>query len=64
MSGKRWEGSLVEILTAVCMREVVAPPIMRGTESPWRVISFATYTISSSDGVISPADGAVAGRST
>ena len=40
--------------TAVCWREVVAPPIRRGSSIPRRSISFATPTISSSDGVIRP----------
>ena len=42
------------IRTAVCWREVVAPPISSGSSSPRRSISFATCTISSSDGVIRP----------
>ena len=42
------------IRTAVCWREVVAPPISSGTSSPRRSISSATSTIWSSDGVISP----------
>ena len=41
-------------LTAVCAREVVAPPISSGMSSPTRSISAAKLTISSSDGVISP----------
>ncbi len=41
-------------LTAVWAREVVAPPIISGMSSPWRSISAAKLTISSSDGVISP----------
>ena len=41
-------------LTAVCAREVVAPPTSSGMVSPRRCISEATLTISSSDGVISP----------
>ena len=36
------------------MREVVAPPINNGTVNPKRSISFATYTISSNEGVIKP----------
>ena len=42
------------IRTAVCCRDVVAPPISSGSSSPRRSISEATSTISSSDGVISP----------
>ena len=42
------------ILTAVCWRDVVAPPISSGSSSPRRSISRATSTIWSSDGVISP----------
>ena len=38
------------IRTAVCCREVVAPPTSSGRSSPRRSISFATTTISSSDG--------------
>ena len=41
-------------LTAVCARDVVAPPISSGISKPWRSISDATLTISSSDGVMSP----------
>ena len=41
-------------LTAVCAREVVAPPISSGISKPCRSISDARLTISSSDGVISP----------
>ena len=41
-------------LTAVCARDVVAPPISSGISKPWRCISLAKLTISSSDGVISP----------
>ena len=40
--------------TAVCCLEVVAPPISSGLLIPRRSISAATFTISSSDGVISP----------
>ncbi len=40
--------------TAVCCFEVVAPPMSSGMVKPRRVISFATSTISSSEGVISP----------
>ncbi len=40
--------------TAVCWREVVAPPMSSGSFSPRRCISVATLTISSSDGVIRP----------
>ena len=40
--------------TAVCWREVVAPPISSGVVMPRRCISPATFTISSSDGVIRP----------
>ncbi|GAA3040872.1 hypothetical protein GCM10017559_81850 [Streptosporangium longisporum] len=40
--------------TAVCWREVVAPPTSSGSFIPRRCISAATVTISSSDGVISP----------
>ena len=40
--------------TAVCWREVVAPPTSSGSSIPRRSISLATMTISSSDGVISP----------
>ena len=42
------------IRTAVCCFEVVAPPIRSGRSRPRRSISFATSTISSSDGVIRP----------
>ena len=42
------------IRTAVCWRDVVAPPTSSGSCSPRRSISFATTTISSSDGVIRP----------
>ena len=42
------------ILMAVCARLVVAPPINSGSLKPWRSITFATCTISSSDGVIRP----------
>ncbi len=42
------------MLTAVCAGEVVAPPISSGIVKPWRCISRATCTISSSEGVISP----------
>ena len=40
--------------TEVCAGEVVAPPISSGIVNPWRCISCATCTISSSDGVIRP----------
>ena len=40
--------------TAVCIFDVVAPPMSSGIFIPVRSISFATKTISSSDGVISP----------
>ena len=40
--------------TEVCAGEVVAPPISNGSVNPWRCISLATCTISSSDGVIRP----------
>src|SRR5207237_796380 len=40
------------IFTAVCWRLVVAPPMRSGTRMPRRVISFATKTISSSDGLL------------
>ena len=42
------------ILTAVCWRLVVAPPISSGSVIFRRSISRATITISSSDGVIRP----------
>ena len=42
------------IRTAVCCRDVVAPPISSGRSSPRRSISSATSTIWSSDGVIRP----------
>ena len=42
------------IFTAVCIRDVVAPPIINGRVMPRRFISCATCTISSSDGVIKP----------
>ena len=42
------------IRTAVCLTLVVAPPIKSGISNPWRSISLATWTISSSDGVMSP----------
>ncbi len=41
-------------LTAVCAREVVAPPMSNGISNPCRSISLAKLTISSSDGVIRP----------
>ena len=41
-------------MTEVCAGLVVAPPMSSGRKSPRRCISFATPTISSSDGVISP----------
>ncbi len=40
--------------TAVCAREVVAPPSSSGMSKPWRSISLATRTISSRLGVIRP----------
>ena len=40
--------------TAVCMRDVVAPPIIKGIVIFLRFISLATWTISSRDGVINP----------
>ena len=42
------------ILTAVCCRDVVAPPISSGSDSPRRSISCAASTIWSRDGVIRP----------
>ena len=42
------------IFTAVCCRLVVAPPMSSGTFIPRRFISLATWTISSSDGVMRP----------
>jgi hypothetical protein len=42
------------IRSAVCIGEVVAPPIISGMSSPSRFISAATMRISSSEGVISP----------
>ena len=42
------------IFTAVCALLVVAPPMSSGSVRPLRSISRATWTISSSDGVISP----------
>ena len=42
------------ILTAVCCRLVVAPPMSSGSVILRRSISRATWTISSSDGVIRP----------
>ncbi len=41
-------------LTDVWAGEVVAPPMSNGTTKFCRCISFATFTISSSDGVMSP----------
>ena len=41
-------------LTAVCAREVVAPPMISGISNPCRSISAAKLTISSNDGVIRP----------
>ncbi|MNG35758.1 hypothetical protein D3C84_1225700 [compost metagenome] len=41
-------------MTAVWTFDVVAPPISSGMSKPWRSISLATVTISSSEGVISP----------
>mmetsp|Transcript_656 Transcript_656/g.1782 ORF Transcript_656/g.1782 Transcript_656/m.1782 type:complete len:323 (+) Transcript_656:1287-2255(+) len=43
-----------EILTAVCIFDVVAPPMIRGSFMPRSSIFFATVTISSSDGVMRP----------
>ena len=42
------------IFTAVCVRDVVAPPISNGCVKPCRSISRATWLISSSEGVIRP----------
>ncbi len=42
------------IFTAVCCRLVVAPPMSSGSRILRRSISFATNTISSSDGVMRP----------
>ena len=42
------------IFTAVCTRLVVAPPMSSGMVNPSRSISLATWTISSSEGVMSP----------
>ncbi len=42
------------IRTAVCCFDVVAPPIRSGSSIPRRSISFATWTISSREGVIRP----------
>ena len=42
------------ILTAVWARLVVAPPTSSGMRKPWRSISRATWTISSSEGVMRP----------
>ena len=42
------------IFTAVCIREVVAPPIIRGDSKLRLFISWATCTISSREGVINP----------
>ena len=42
------------IFTAVCIREVVAPPINKGCCILRRFISWATCTISSNEGVIKP----------
>ena len=47
-------GTAGSILTAVWVREVVAPPISSGSSKPSRSISPATWRISSSDGVMSP----------
>ena len=41
-------------LTAVCARDVVAPPSSSGISKPWRSISAATRTISSRLGVMRP----------
>ncbi len=41
-------------LTAVCARDVVAPPTSSGMSSPSRCISVANPTISSRDGVMRP----------
>ena len=41
-------------MTAVWVRDVVAPPMSSGMVKPWRSISDATWVISSSDGVMSP----------
>src|SRR4029450_3209015 len=42
------------IRTAVCCREVVAPPISSGRSRPRRSISLATPSLSPSDGGLSP----------
>jgi hypothetical protein len=47
-------GTSGAIFTAVCAGLVVAPPMSSGTVKPARFISFATCTISSSDGVMRP----------
>ena len=41
-------------MIAVCLGEVVAPPINNGIVNPCRSISFATFSISSREGVIKP----------
>ncbi len=40
--------------TAVCWRDVVAPPMSSGSDRPRRSISCATSTMWSSEGVMSP----------
>ena len=42
------------IVTAVCTFDVVAPPMSSGNVNPSRFMVRATWTISSSDGVINP----------
>lgn len=51
------EDAWIFTLTAVCILEVVAPPMRRGMLSPALFISLATKTISSRDGVMSPGGG-------
>ena len=50
----RRRGTAGSILTAVWVRDVVAPPMSSGSSKPSRSISPATWRISSSDGVMSP----------
>ncbi len=50
-TGDEYAGS---ILTAVWTRDVVAPPMSSGVSIPSRSMSDATWTISSSEGVMRP----------
>jgi hypothetical protein len=61
VTDSEYEGA---IFTAVCCLEVVAPPISSGMDMPRRSISAATFTISSSDGVIRPDRPTMSARSS